>query len=167
MPVNEWQELYKINSINRKNFIKYTAFTAAAVGTAAWLQSCKKEIPVTGGLNRKHKVAIIGAGIAGLHAAYVLKKAGYYSQVYEASSRAGGRMLSVKDLMGPGLVTELGGEFVDSSHTDMLNLANEFGFSLLDRKGATESSLNEAAFYFNNQSYTFIDLLVQVQQCQH
>ena len=163
IPVNEWQELYRINSISRKNFIRHTAFGAAAIGAGSLLQACKKETTFTGGLKRDHKIAIIGAGIAGLHAAYILKKAGYYSYVYEASNRAGGRMFSATNLMWPGLVTELGGEFIDSTHTDMLNLASEFGFTLLDRQAPAEAALNEAAFWFNNQSYSFIDLLGQVQ----
>lgn len=37
-------------------------------------------------------IAVIGAGIAGLTAAYYLKKQGYTVTVYEASNRVGGRM---------------------------------------------------------------------------
>ncbi|MBZ0287804.1 MAG: FAD-dependent oxidoreductase, partial [Anaerolineae bacterium] len=40
------------------------------------------------------RVAVIGGGIAGLGAAYTLKKAGVDVTVFEASSEAGGRMRS-------------------------------------------------------------------------
>ncbi len=38
------------------------------------------------------KIAVIGAGIAGLRAAYYLQKFAYIVTVYEASHRVGGRM---------------------------------------------------------------------------
>jgi oxygen-dependent protoporphyrinogen oxidase len=41
-------------------------------------------------------VAIIGAGITGLTAAYYLKRAGMVVTVYEASGRAGGVIRSVR-----------------------------------------------------------------------
>src|SRR5262245_20099085 len=41
--------------------------------------------------NGAERVAIVGAGLAGLHAAYRLLQAGVRAQVYEASSRVGGR----------------------------------------------------------------------------
>ncbi len=42
------------------------------------------------------KVAILGAGIAGMTAAYELGKAGYDCQILEASDRAGGRCLTIR-----------------------------------------------------------------------
>ena len=43
--------------------------------------------------NRKgKKVIIVGAGISGLTAGYLLKKAGHNVVILEASSRAGGRI---------------------------------------------------------------------------
>src|SRR4030095_5100908 len=40
--------------------------------------------------NGTERVAIVGAGMAGLHAAYRLLQAGVRAQVYEASTRVGG-----------------------------------------------------------------------------
>lgn len=42
----------------------------------------------------KEKVIVIGAGIAGLTAAYYLRKQGMDVEVLESSSRVGGRMTS-------------------------------------------------------------------------
>ena len=67
-------------------------------------------------MKKQPEIAIIGAGITGLHAAYILKQAGITANVYEGSPRVGGRIASVPEMMGPGLWTEMGGEFIDSAH---------------------------------------------------
>lgn len=51
---------------------------------------------LTAGSGRGVKVAILGAGIAGLVAAYELRKAGYDVTVLEARDRPGGRVWSVR-----------------------------------------------------------------------
>lgn len=55
----------------------------------------------------KPKIVVVGAGLAGLTAAYRLQQQGHDVQVYEARQRAGGRVLSVK--LGESY-EELGGE---------------------------------------------------------
>lgn len=99
------------------------------------------------------RIIIVGAGIAGLNAAYTLKKAGINAQVYEAAPRLGGRMYTVKDVLAPGLTTELGGEFIDSGHEDMLALVSEFNLDLLDHTLLEEQGLNEG-YFFGGQHYT-------------
>ena len=42
----------------------------------------------------KKRIAVIGAGIAGLGCAYVLQKAGFEVTVFEKNPRVGGRMSS-------------------------------------------------------------------------
>ena len=42
-------------------------------------------------MNTSPKIAIVGGGLSGLSAAYTLKKAGIWADVYEASGSAGGR----------------------------------------------------------------------------
>lgn len=79
------------------------------------------------------KVAIIGAGIAGLNAAYQLKKAGIDAKVYEGSHRLGGRILThYNDALQMGIHPEFGGDFIDSTHEDMLGLVKEFDLELID-----------------------------------
>ncbi len=41
-------------------------------------------------------------------------------------------MFTATDLLGDGLTTELGGEFIDSGHDEMLALMDEFGLERLD-----------------------------------
>ena len=49
-----------------------------------------------GGLGRGKKVTILGAGIAGLTAAYELNKAGFACTILEARSRPGGRVWTIR-----------------------------------------------------------------------
>ncbi len=42
------------------------------------------------------KIAIIGAGLAGLTAAYRLHQAGIHADIFEAQNRVGGRVFSSK-----------------------------------------------------------------------
>ncbi|WP_425145667.1 flavin monoamine oxidase family protein [Deinococcus sp.] len=76
-------------------------------------------------------VLVVGAGIAGLTAAYRLRQAGVAVQIHEASGRIGGRMLTQQSAFGSKAV-ELGGEFIDSGHTRLRGLAAELGLALRD-----------------------------------
>lgn len=75
----------------------------------------------------KTKIAIVGAGIAGLTAAYRLNQAGMYDVVcYEARGRVGGRILSIRI---DGNIGELGGQNIsDGGDADNLKrLISELG----------------------------------------
>src|SRR6476660_8773255 len=74
------------------------------------------------------RIAVVGAGLAGLTCAYRLKQAGLYADVYEASERIGGRCWSIRDFAP--LIGEHGGELIDQGHTAMRQLAGELGFTL-------------------------------------
>ena len=74
-------------------------------------------------------IIIIGAGLAGLAAAYELKKSGVDAIVLEARNRVGGRVFSMREFSN-GLVAEGGGEFIDHKHHRMLALAKEFNLQV-------------------------------------
>lgn len=136
-------------AFSRRTFLKQGGLATLALGIPPLLfASCKKDdalIPTT--------VAIIGGGIAGLNCAYELKKAGYNATIYEASTRTGGRMFTAKNIMAPGLTTELGGEFIDTDHTTILKLANEFSLPIIDTMTAAENLLVRNIYYFGGQLY--------------
>ena len=143
---------------SRRKFIGNVSKAAAAAGLAGLYESCN-----TANKKTQPTIAVIGAGMAGLHAAYILKQAGFTSTVYEASQRHGGRIFTVPEMMGPGLWTEMGGEFIDTGHKDMLNLAKHFSLPLIDRSEPSEKALHEFCFYFGGKHYTNDEFIKAMQ----
>ncbi|HSW93007.1 MAG TPA: FAD-dependent oxidoreductase [Gammaproteobacteria bacterium] len=81
-------------------------------------------------------IAVIGAGIAGLTAAYYLKKYGYNVTVYEAADRVGGRMSTDKI---DGFMIDRGAQFLSRYYSTLMPLINESGLQddLLDASSWT------------------------------
>jgi len=79
------------------------------------------------------RVAIVGAGLAGLTAAYELSKVGLKPHVYEGSTRLGGRCYSIK-FPDNGQIAEHGGEFINKGRNQIAiqDLARELGLELDD-----------------------------------
>ncbi len=146
-PLDELLDMPVPRKPTRRRFLETTALTGAGIAAGAWLTPLRAD-------SSAPRVAIVGAGIAGLNAAYTLKRAGLSADVYEASPRSGGRMFTARDLMGPGLTTELGGEFIDSNHEEMLALAQEFGLERLDTRGPRMGRVKREAYFFNGRHYT-------------
>ncbi|HEY9881363.1 MAG TPA: FAD-dependent oxidoreductase [Leptolyngbyaceae cyanobacterium] len=131
----------------RRRFVR----TAALAGGSAIATRTLAHSKVAWG-NQSPRIAIVGGGIAGLHAAYQLKKAGLQAIVHEARTRLGGRMQTVTGAVGPGLVSEVGGQLINTDHLDMLALVEDFGLTLFDRaEDAAQSPFPETAFYFGGQ----------------
>ena len=74
-------------------------------------------------------VLVIGAGLAGLHAAWRLHEAGIDVTVLEARDRVGGRTWSHE--LADGTVVERGGEFIAPDDTVLRGLATELGLELV------------------------------------
>ncbi len=70
------------------------------------------------------RIAIIGAGIAGLSAAYELTKAGHDVTVYEKDSVVGGRMATDTT---EGLQFNSGATFLSENYTQLKKYSDEFG----------------------------------------
>ncbi len=102
---------------------------AAAVATSAAFQAAAFAAP------SKTRIAIVGAGIAGLNAALTLQDAGIASTVYEVSNRIGGRMFSATSIWADNQVSEWCGELIDSDHETIIGLARRFGLPLDDFAG--------------------------------
>lgn len=94
------------------------------------------------------KIAIIGAGLAGLSCGYSLQKQGIQATLYEASNRVGGRCYSLENFF-PSQVAERGGEFIDTLHKTMLGYAREFNLQLED----VSKEPGEIFYYFDGLSY--------------
>jgi monoamine oxidase len=79
------------------------------------------------------RIVVVGAGLAGLHAAWRLEQAGLDVQVYESSKRIGGRMYTGRGLFPNDQTCELGGELIDTNHRYMFALSSELELELVDR----------------------------------
>ena len=82
------------------------------------------------------RIAVVGAGLAGLTSAYRLHQRGISCTLYEAhSSRVGGRCWTARESAG-GQTAEHGGEFIDSAHHRIRALAGELDLTLDDLEAA-------------------------------
>ena len=137
----------------RRSFLRNSAIGGAALASGTTLTGCFGA--------RSERVAIIGGGLAGLNAAYQLGKTGMKVKVYEARSRVGGRVHTVRNALGEGLYTDLGGELVNSDHEDMLALVEDFGLTLTDRKAP--SDLDEVAYYYGGYKRSEAEMAAALQ----
>ncbi len=126
-------------------------FLAASAAAAATLLA-----PRFAAAQSQPRIAIVGAGIAGLSAALKLADNGIASTVYEANDRIGGRMFSNTGFFEQNQVFEWCGELIDSGHTTMRQLAQRFGL-VLDDLLAAEPRDAKDTYYFFGQYYAKAD----------
>ncbi|MDR7521914.1 MAG: FAD-dependent oxidoreductase [Armatimonadota bacterium] len=143
-PVDELLGL-RLERLTRRRFLKAAMAAAAAVGVQG--VAGRLGADVAAAAPAAPRVVIVGGGIAGLQAAYRLRRAGIRALVYDAATRTGGRIRSAANAIAPELVTEFGGEFINSDHEDVLALAREFGLDLMDMEAPGEAHLEEAYFF--------------------
>ncbi len=167
-PVDEIADMIsQPRNSTRRNFLSTTVAAGLMIGAGGLIESCKKGVTaldVTGSSAMRNgscdaNIVIVGGGMAGLNCCYQLKKQGIYSKVYEASTRVGGRIYTANNIVAQGLTTELGGEFIDSIHHDMLDLASEFNLNLIDTRVASETTLVKEDYFFNGQHYSLTEVI--------
>ncbi|MFI5096679.1 MAG: flavin monoamine oxidase family protein [Candidatus Acidiferrales bacterium] len=79
---------------------------------------------------KERKCVVIGGGLAGLAAAYHLTQERWKVTLVEAAGRLGGRVKSHQFKNAPGLVCELGGEWIGNDHVEMQRLCRTFDLEL-------------------------------------
>ncbi len=102
------------------------------------------------------RVAVVGAGLAGLTCAYRLMQRGIQAEVYEASTRLGGRCWTRRGAFADGQTVERGGELIDQSHSAIRQLAQEFNLPLVNVLSA-EANGTEPTLNFFGSDYPVAD----------
>lgn len=119
-----------MSQITRRDFLKTTALSAAALSsTALEVLAVSRQAA----LQRKgppKKVIVIGAGLAGLSAAYELTQAGHDVTILEAQMRSGGRVLTLREPFSDGLYEEAGATSIPDTHNITLRYIQLFGIPL-------------------------------------
>ncbi|MEI9942872.1 MAG: NAD(P)/FAD-dependent oxidoreductase [Chitinophagaceae bacterium] len=133
---------------SRREFLKETSLAAGGILLASSSFS-NFFIP------KRPKVIIIGAGFAGLTAAYYLSKKKIDFVILESRNRISGRVFSHTIDEKENLVIELGGEWVGNSHERLHNLCNEFGLDLINNQ--FDSHLIYKGKYYGKNEWNYSD----------
>jgi monoamine oxidase len=91
-----------------------------------YLQVIRKGIGETFAPVRRKKVIVVGAGMAGLVAAYELKRAGHDPIIIEGQHRVGGRVHTLRHPFTYGLYAEVGAMRIPRSHALTLEYISKF-----------------------------------------
>jgi monoamine oxidase len=137
-----------VPSPSRRRFLARASAVAAAAALPRWTAVAAASPP---------RVVIVGAGLAGLAAAYTLARAGVRATLYEGSARVGGRCWTDRESFADGQIAERGGELIDTSHEAIRALCAQFGLPL-DDLIAAEAKGSEPLFYFDGGAYTASDV---------
>lgn len=99
------------------------------------------------GRARPTSVLVLGAGLAGLAAAYELEQAGYDVTVLEARTRPGGRALTLRSPFAEGLHAEAGAKFVRDNHDLAIAYADAFDLKLTSANASKFASSRSALYH--------------------
>ncbi len=114
--------------INRRQFIKGISLSAAALALSPYIARAKAR----GGLQLQGEpknIVVLGGGLAGLSAAYELKRAGHKVTILEARKASGGRVRTLRNF-ADGLYAEAGPNSFPQDHTFTAGYANDFNLPL-------------------------------------
>lgn len=95
---------------------------------------------------KRQSVAIVGAGMAGLTAGWLLDNAGFTVEIFEASQRVGGRVRTLREGFTSGLYMEAGAMRIPEEHELTLLLCDWFGLETIDFPEDSSKTL----IYVNN-----------------
>jgi monoamine oxidase len=140
----------------RRELLKRTTAAGVAVAGASTMgRFAKAAYGAT-----QPRIAVVGAGLAGLTCAYRLKQAGVSAQVYEASTRIGGRCWTIDEEFAP-LIAEHGGELIDQGHAHVRQLTQELGLNL-DNLLRAQPKGTEDFYWVNGGKYEYDQLVVDL-----
>ena len=115
-------------AISRRQFLRRSALAVAAAGlNKSQLTGAVSTIVLSGPAK---KVLVLGAGMAGLAAAYELSKLGHDVTILEARTRPGGRVHTLREPFSDGLFAEAGAARIPETHDLTHKYVKEFALPL-------------------------------------
>lgn len=137
--------------INRRQFLTTALWGSAGLSLLPLLSSCSTldEYLIEDQFDFENEVVIIGGGIAGLYAAYELKKNKIPFKIFEASHRLGGKIQTIDK-------TEWGAFEFRKSDTILTNLAKELNLEKVD--------LDNKTWTFKRGTTDFVEELSEIVQ---
>lgn len=125
----------------------------------AWLQQCTQSIATFDGDPSAYSVAVVGAGAAGLAAAYELLRCGVDVTVFEAGARAGGRLYTLDSAGSPGNRFEMGAMRFTPSEQVLhyyAGVLNDGGADIRFGTGAFPDPLSEDETFISFKGQTYV-----------
>lgn len=115
--------------VSRRRFLRQLGLGAGAVGASLYLPGPLADGPgaIEGRTGKPQKVLVLGAGLAGLAAAWELDEAGHDVTVLEARSRPGGRVHTLREPFAGGLYAEAGAVAFGAGYTEADRFIDELG----------------------------------------
>ena len=92
----------------------------------------------------KERILIVGGGLSGLTLAYLLSKRNIHAKIIEASPRLGGRIQTIKGILGTPL--ELGATWFSDVHKNILTLLNELDLQKYEQFSKGKSLFQTKSF---------------------
>ncbi|HLW86666.1 MAG TPA: FAD-dependent oxidoreductase [Candidatus Sulfotelmatobacter sp.] len=114
---------------SRREFLKLAAMASATLPSLRFQQPAF-HMPKIQRRGAPKKVTVVGAGLAGLAAAYELTQAGHEVTILEAQTRPGGRALTWREPFSDGLYAEAGAARFFSTHQFTMQYCKLFGLTL-------------------------------------
>jgi len=118
------------HSFSRRTFLKASVFSASGFGVS--LQDFSTNLVALPKATESKKVLVVGAGIAGLTAAFELMEAGHGVTVLEARMRPGGRIYTIRDSFADGLYAEAGAVDFGDAYTHLLHYIRRFNLPIAE-----------------------------------
>lgn len=98
-------------TLNRRDFLQQCIASGAFLSTALTIDS-----PAQKNFSSSKKIVVVGAGLAGLSAAFELRKSGHEVTILEARTRVGGRVHTLREPFSDSLYAEAGAFWIPQAH---------------------------------------------------